>query len=149
MRVGFPSQNKVLPVLPSFSDGVTVVFTNGSYGVLHPGHVVFLEQAAALGDVLVVAVNSDASYERVKSRPVPIPFRDRALMIAALACVDYVVEMDDDTPHRLLRAITPDILVKSDSSPFPVGHEVVEGYGGRVVVLPAYGGYSTTKLLCI
>lgn len=123
------------------------VFTNGTYGLLHPGHVVLLEQAAAFGDVLVVAVNSDASYERVKKRLVPIPFRDRALMIAVLSCVDYVVEMEEDTPHALLRALTPEVLVKSDTSEYPVGHEIVTGYGGHVAVIASYGGYSTTHLL--
>lgn len=121
--------------------------TNGCYGLLHPGHVNFLGRAARIGDVLVVAVNSDASYERIRGRPAPIPFRDRAAMIAALACVDYVVEMEQDTPHELIKAIHPDVLVKSDTSPYPVGHEVVTGYGGNVVVLPGYGAYSTTEIL--
>ena len=125
------------------------VLSNGCFGLglSHPGHVIFLEQASSLAEVLVVAINSDASYARVKRRPVPIPFHDRARMIAALACVDYVVEMDEDTPHTILQALTPAVLVKSSSSEYPVGHEVVTGYGGQVIVLPSYGSYSTSEIL--
>ena len=91
----------------------TVVFTNGCFDLLHVGHVSYLSEAAALGDVLIVGVNSDASVRRLKgpSRPV-IGETDRAAMLAALACVRYVVVFDEDTPHRLLEAIRPDVLVK-------------------------------------
>ena len=116
--------------------GRTVVFTNGCFDLLHVGHVSYLSEAAKLGNTLIVGVNSDASVRRLKgsSRPV-IAESDRAAMLAALACVGYVVVFDEDTPHRLLEAIRPDVLVKGGTyTPSEVvGHEIVEAYGGTRV----------------
>jgi len=130
--------------------GKRVVLTNGCFDLLHVGHVSYLEEAAALGDVLIVAVNSDASVRRLKgpTRPV-IGQQDRAAMLAALACVDHVVVFDEDTPHVLLHAIRPDVLVKGGTyAPHEVvGHEVVEAYGGQVCVTGVVDGISTTRIV--
>jgi D-beta-D-heptose 7-phosphate kinase/D-beta-D-heptose 1-phosphate adenosyltransferase len=128
----------------------TVVFTNGCFDLLHVGHVSYLEEAAALGDVLVVGLNSDASVRRLKGPERPIVAeRDRAALLAALGCVDHVVLFEEDTPHRLLEAIRPDVLVKGGTYTVDqvVGHEIVERYGGRVCVASTQPGVSTTKLV--
>ncbi|HET6880297.1 MAG TPA: D-glycero-beta-D-manno-heptose 1-phosphate adenylyltransferase [Pirellulales bacterium] len=130
--------------------GATIVFTNGCFDLLHAGHVQLLEEARRLGDVLVVAVNSDASVRRLKgpTRPV-VREAERAAMLASLACVDFVVIFDEDTPHRLLEAIRPDVLVKGGTyrAEEVVGREIVEAYGGRVCVTSRIDGVSTTKLV--
>jgi len=131
--------------------GRRVVFTNGCFDLLHPGHVRYLEQARSLGDALIVGVNTDASVGRLEKglgRPVN-PEIDRAAVLAALACVDRVVLFPEDTPLELITALQPDILVKGgDYRPDEiVGREVVLARGGQVHVIPFFGGYSTTALL--
>ncbi|HWB10515.1 MAG TPA: bifunctional heptose 7-phosphate kinase/heptose 1-phosphate adenyltransferase [Pirellulales bacterium] len=130
--------------------GQTIVFTNGCFDLLHVGHVRLLEEASALGEVLVVAVNGDAGVRQLKgpARPI-ISAADRATIVAALGCVDYVLIFDDPTPHRLLEAIRPDVLVKGGTYTHDevVGHEIVEGYGGRVCVTSCIDGVSTTQIL--
>ena len=130
--------------------GRRVVFTNGCFDLLHPGHVRCLSQARALGDALVVAVNSDRSVRENKGggRPL-VPQQDRAEVLSALAAVDYVTIFDDSTPRALIALLLPDILVKgADWAPEQVaGREEVEAGGGRVVSIPLAPGYSTTKLL--
>lgn len=130
--------------------GEKIVFTNGCFDLLHVGHVSYLAEASALGKVLVVGVNSDASVRRLKgpSRPV-IGESDRAAMLAALACVGYVVVFDEDTPNLLLEAIRPDVLVKGGTyTPEQVvGHEIVAAYGGTVCVTGMVDGISTTNIL--
>jgi D-beta-D-heptose 7-phosphate kinase/D-beta-D-heptose 1-phosphate adenosyltransferase len=130
--------------------GRKIVFTNGCFDLLHVGHVTYLAEAAALGDVLVVGVNSDASVRQLKgpARPV-IGQSDRAAMLAALSCVDAVVVFDDSTPHRLLEALQPDVLVKGGTyAPSEVvGREVVEAYGGVVRVAGLVEGISTTRIV--
>lgn len=127
-----------------------VVFTNGCFDLLHPGHIRCLEQARALGDVLVVAVNSDASARQLKGdgRPV-VPQEERAEILAALAAVEYVVIFDEPTPHELIARLLPDVLVKGgDWGPNEiVGRAEVEAAGGRVVSIPVEPGYSTTGIL--
>jgi D-beta-D-heptose 7-phosphate kinase/D-beta-D-heptose 1-phosphate adenosyltransferase len=128
----------------------TIVFTNGCFDLLHVGHVSYLSEAAALGDALIVAVNSDASVHRLKGpgRPV-IGESDRAAMLAALACVRYVIVFDDETPRRLIEAIRPDVLVKGGTytTEEVVGHEIVEAYGGTVCVTGEVDGISTSNIL--
>lgn len=130
--------------------GARVVFTNGCFDLLHVGHVSYLTEAAALGDLLIVGVNSDASVRKLKGpeRPV-IGETDRAAMLAALACVEAVVVFDDDTPHRLLHAIRPNVLVKGGTyTPQEVvGREVVQAYGGQVLVTGMTDGISTTRII--
>jgi rfaE bifunctional protein nucleotidyltransferase chain/domain len=130
--------------------GEQVVFTNGVYDLLHRGHVEYLEEARALGDRLVVGVNSDASVHRLKGPERPIvPQRDRAALVAALACVDLVVVFDDDTPLRLIEAVQPDVLVKGAdwAADQIVGREVVEARGGRVERVALREGLSTSTLV--
>ncbi|MCA9510743.1 MAG: D-glycero-beta-D-manno-heptose 1-phosphate adenylyltransferase [Myxococcales bacterium] len=130
--------------------GERVVFTNGCFDWLHVGHVRSLEQARSLGDRLVVAVNSDASVRRLKGPTRPrVPARQRAEVLAALACVDWVVVFGADTPLRTIRALRPDVLAKGGDWALDaiVGREDVEGWGGRVVRLREVKGVRTTTLL--
>ena len=130
-------------------DGKRVVFTNGCYDLLHPGHVRLLEQARSLGDVLVLALNTDASVRKMKgpSRPL-VPEGDRAALVAALEAVDAVTLFDEETPRELIASLLPDVLVKgADWSHFIAGREEVEAAGGRVIALPLEPGYSTTAML--
>lgn len=136
-------------VKQSKGSGKRVVFTNGCFDLLHIGHVKHLQEAARLGDILVVAINSDAAVRRLKgtSRPL-IAQADRAAMLAALSCVNYVTVFDEPTPHHLLKLLEPDVLVKGGTYTLDqvVGHEVVESYGGQVCVTPPTPGVSTTLL---
>ena len=130
--------------------GERVVFTNGVFDLLHRGHVEYLEEAAALGDRLVVGVNADASVRRLKGPERPlVPEGERAEMIGALACVDLVAIFDEDTPERLIHEVAPDVLVKGgDWAPDRiVGREFVEARGGRVLTIPVREGHSTTRLV--
>jgi D-glycero-beta-D-manno-heptose 1-phosphate adenylyltransferase len=130
--------------------GDTIVFTNGVFDLLHPGHVRYLEVARSLGDALIVGVNGDASVRRNKgpSRPI-MPEHERAEMLAALASVDAVVIFDEDTPAEIITALQPDILVKGAdwAADQIVGRDTVEARGGRVVRVPVEQGYSTTTIL--
>jgi D-beta-D-heptose 7-phosphate kinase/D-beta-D-heptose 1-phosphate adenosyltransferase len=129
--------------------GKTVVLSNGCYDILHPGHVRLLERARSLGDVLILALNSDAGVGRLKGpgRPV-VGERDRCALAAALAAVDAVVVFGEDTPRELVAAVLPDILVKgADWAHWVAGREEVEAAGGRVVTLSLEPGYSTTAIV--
>ena len=129
--------------------GKVVVFTNGCYDILHPGHIRLLEQARSLGDLLILALNTDASVQRLKgpSRPL-ISEQERAAMALALEAVDAVTLFDEDTPRELIAAVLPDVLVKgADWSHFIAGREEVEAAGGRVMALPLEPGYSTTGIV--
>jgi rfaE bifunctional protein nucleotidyltransferase chain/domain len=130
-------------------EGKTVVFTNGCYDILHPGHIRLLEAARSLGDVLILALNTDASVERMKGPQRPlVNENDRAILAASLAAVDAVTLFDEDTPRELIAAILPDILVKgADWNHFVAGREEVENSGGRVVTLPLEPGFSTSNLV--
>ena len=128
--------------------GKTVVFTNGCYDLLHPGHIRLLERARGLGDRLILALNTDASVARLKgpSRPL-IPEQERAQMAMALAAVDAVTFFDEDTPRELIAEVLPDILLKgADWAHFIAGREEVEAAGGRVLALPLEPGFSTTNI---
>lgn len=130
--------------------GQRVVFTNGCFDLLHPGHVRYLEQARSLGDALIVAINSDASVRRLKGPTRPLlPEADRARVLAALAAVDFVTVFSDDTPYALIQALEPDVLVKGGDWRVRdiVGGDLVRSYGGRVLSLPYLPGYSTTALV--
>jgi rfaE bifunctional protein nucleotidyltransferase chain/domain len=133
------------------AQGQKVVFTNGCFDLLHPGHVRYLEQARSLGDGLIVGVNTDASVQRLAKgagRPVT-PEGDRARVLAALSCVDQVVLFGEDTPLELITALKPDVLVKGGDYALHeiVGREVVLARGGRVLALPLVPGYATTTLI--
>lgn len=127
----------------------TVVFTNGVFDILHRGHIAYLNAARALGDRLIIGLNTDASVRRLKpGRPI-VTESDRAYVLAGLACVDAVTLFDDDTPASLIQAIVPDVLVKGgDYTPDAVvGRDVVESNGGRLVLIPFVHGNSTTNIL--
>lgn len=131
------------------AEGRTVVFTNGCYDILHPGHVRLLERARALGDALVLALNTDDSVQRLKglSRPI-LTEAERVRLAVHLAAVDAVTLFDEDTPRELIAAVLPDVLVKgADWAHFIAGREEVEAAGGRVEALPLEPGYSTTNLV--
>ena len=128
--------------------GETIAFTNGCFDLLHMGHVHYLQQARELGSCLIVAINSDASVRRVKgpTRPV-IGQLERAGMLAALECVDYVTIFDEETPMELLQLLRPDVLVKGGTTPVVVGKELVESYGGKVTTMDLVAGLSTTEII--
>jgi D-glycero-beta-D-manno-heptose 1-phosphate adenylyltransferase len=131
-------------------NGRRVVFTNGCFDLLHPGHIRALELARELGDILIVGLNSDASVRKLKGpgRPV-IPERERAEILAALEPVDAVVIFDELTPREVIARLLPDVLVKGGDWPGDqiVGREEVEAAGGRVVSIPVVPGYSTSAIL--
>jgi rfaE bifunctional protein nucleotidyltransferase chain/domain len=144
-RTEFPPERKRLAAA-----GLKLVFTNGCFDLLHLGHIEYLEKARALGDRLMVAINTDASVQAMKGagRPI-IPEAERAEVLAALACVDYVTVFDEPTPREIIRAVLPDILAKgSDWAPDAiVGREEVEAAGGRVVSIDFIPGYSTSTII--
>ncbi len=130
-------------------DGKIVVFTNGCYDILHPGHIRLLEKARSLGDILILALNTDASVARLKgpTRPL-IPERERAQMALALEAVDAVTFFDEDTPRELIAEVLPDILIKgADWAHFIAGREEVEAAGGKVMAVALEPGYSTTNIV--
>jgi len=128
----------------------TVVFTNGVFDLLHPGHVRYLADARRQGDALIVGLNSDRSVRAIKgpARPI-VPEAERAEVLAALACVDAVCVFDQQTPHEIISRLQPDVLVKGAdwAATEIVGRDVVEARGGRVVRIPFAEGYSTTKII--
>jgi rfaE bifunctional protein nucleotidyltransferase chain/domain len=132
------------------AEGKRVVFTNGVFDLLHPGHVRLLQHARRLGDALIVGINSDRSVAANKGpdRPV-VPEGERAEVLAALACVDWVVVFDEPTPHALIARLQPDVLVKGAdwAEDAIVGRDLVEARGGRVVLVPVERGYSTTAIV--
>jgi rfaE bifunctional protein nucleotidyltransferase chain/domain len=131
--------------------GEKIVFTNGVFDLIHPGHIELLQFARAQGDILVVGVNDDASVRRLKGEKRPIfPLAERLEVLAALECVDYVVSFGEDTPLELIQALGPiDVLVKGgDYAPVEVvGKKEVEGWGGRLCLFKLAGNYSTSALI--
>ena len=130
--------------------GKRIVFTNGCYDLLHAGHLSLLHSAARLGDVLVLAINSDASVRRLKGPERPlVPQAERAALLAALACVDAVTVFDEDTPLQTIQTVRPHVLVKGAdyTAEQVVGREVVEALGGRVALVPLLPQKSTSALV--
>lgn len=140
----------ILLVAAAKRNGRRIVFTNGCFDLLHPGHIRLLEEARSLGDVLVLCLNNDRSVRENKGpgRPI-VPEAERAEIAAALAAVDYVVLFGEVTPREIIAQVSPDVLVKgNDWGPGEiVGREEVESAGGRVVSLPLEPGYSTSSLI--
>lgn len=131
-------------------EGKKLVFTNGCFDIIHRGHVDYLNRAKALGDYLVVALNSDDSVRRLKGEGRPInKLEDRAYVIANLKAVDFVVSFNEDTPFEIISAIVPDVLVKGGdwSVDQIVGRDIVEANGGKVLSLPYVENYSTTSII--
>jgi len=132
------------------SEGKKIVFTNGCFDLLHPGHIDYLEKAAAHGDAFIIGLNDDNSIRRLKGARRPInPLKDRMIMLSALRAVDLVVPFSEDTPLNLISALLPDILIKGgDYQPDDiVGASEVRGNGGEVLVIPFVDGYSSSKLI--
>lgn len=132
------------------AEGERVVFTNGCFDLMHVGHVKILHEAAALGDRLVVGINSDASVRRLKGKERPIiPEHERLGLMAALECVDMVVLFEEDTPRELISALRPDVLVKGGDYTVEtvVGHDLVAQWGGEVAIVPLLDGKSTSSLI--
>jgi rfaE bifunctional protein nucleotidyltransferase chain/domain len=135
---------------PQKRNGRRVVFTNGCFDLLHPGHIRSLEQARELGDALIAGLNSDASVRQLKGEGRPVlPERERAEILAALESVDAVIIFDDLTPREVIARLLPDVLVKGGdwAGDKIVGREEVEAAGGRVVSAPVVPGFSTTDIL--
>jgi rfaE bifunctional protein nucleotidyltransferase chain/domain len=132
------------------ASGQTIVFTNGVFDLLHPGHLRYLQHARQLGDALIVGINSDRSVRAVKGPDRPItPETERAEILAALECVDAVTIFDEETPFAIISAIQPDVLVKGAdwAADAIVGRDVVEARGGRVVRANVQEGYSTSSMI--
>jgi rfaE bifunctional protein nucleotidyltransferase chain/domain len=130
--------------------GKKIVFTNGCFDILHPGHTRYLWAARQLGDYLVVAVNSDRSVREIKGEGRPVtPQEERTEVLAALSSVDGVVVFDEDTPLKVIRHLMPDVLVKGGDWPEDkiIGADVVKGAGGEVKSIPFVSGYSTTVII--
>ncbi len=127
-----------------------VVFTNGCFDILHRGHIHVLQSARSFGDKLVVGLNSDASVKRLKGEERPFNNeKDRAVLLAALSCVDAVVLFEEDTPIQLIKSLLPEVLVKGGDYRIEdiVGAAEVKSNGGQIVVVPFLDGYSTTAVL--
>ena len=130
--------------------GRRIVFTNGVFDILHPGHLRYLQAARAHGDLLIVGLNSDASVRRNKGPGRPVnPQDERAELLAALTCVDAVSIFDDETPADIIRRVQPDVLVKGADWPADqiVGRDTVEARGGKVILEPVEQGYSTSGII--
>lgn len=131
-------------------EGKRVVFTNGCFDLLHPGHLHYLMDARRLGDLLIVGVNSDESIRKIKGENRPLtPQQDRLEMLAGLECVDFVTLFDETDPYRLISLLKPNVLVKGGDWGVDriVGKDLVEKEGGKVVSVPLTPGYSTTRLI--
>jgi D-beta-D-heptose 7-phosphate kinase/D-beta-D-heptose 1-phosphate adenosyltransferase len=131
-------------------DSQRVVFTNGCFDLIHPGHISYLREARSLGDLLIVAINSDASIQRIKgpSRPI-LSENERAIVLAAMEMVNYVTIFDEETPHKVISEILPNVLVKGGDWSIDkiVGRQEVEANGGMVRSLPYVTGASTTDII--
>lgn len=130
--------------------GGVIVFTNGCFDLLHAGHVVYLQKAKALGDMLVVGINTDESVRQIKGPRRPInPLEERALVLSGLSSVDLIIPFEEPTPYSLIALIQPDVLVKGEDweDSQIVGRDLVEGREGKVVRLPVKEGISTTEII--
>ena len=147
----FLEPTKLAAVLQNLKNqGKKVVFTNGVFDLLHLGHVTYLQKAREQGDILVVGLNSDASVKRIKGPLKPLlPLAERAEMLSALACVDFVTFFEEDDPFNVVKTIKPDILVKGGDWAVDkiIGGDLVQSWGGKVMNIPVVEGRSTTNLI--
>ena len=151
MKQKIRARRELLRIIKNLkAKGKRIVFTNGCFDLLHIGHVHYLEKAKALGDVLVVGVNSDSSVRKLKGPKRPIlPEEERAGILSGLGCVDYIIIFSEIDPLKLITSLRPDVLVKGGdwTKEQTVGKEVVERSGGEVVILPFVKGASTSNLI--
>jgi rfaE bifunctional protein nucleotidyltransferase chain/domain len=147
----FFEPSKLAPILQALQEqGKKVVFTNGVFDLLHLGHVTYLKEARAQGDLLVVALNSDASVKRIKGPLKPlIPLAERAEMLLALDCVDYATSFEEADPFNVIQALQPDVLVKGGDWALDkiIGGDLVKARGGKVMNIPVVEGRSTTNVI--
>ena len=147
----FLEPTKLEPVLKTLkSQGKKIVFTNGVFDLLHLGHVTYLREARKKGDCLVVGLNSDASVKRIKGPLKPLlPLAERAEMLLALDCVDYVTFFEEDDPYNIIQILKPDVLVKGGDWALDkiIGGDLVQSWGGKVMNIPVVPGRSTTNLI--
>ena len=147
----FLEPTKLAPVLKNLQkQGQKVVFTNGVFDLLHLGHVTYLKEARKQGDLLVVGLNGDASVKRVKGPLKPLlPLEERAEMLLALDCVDYVSFFDEDNPYHIIKTLHPEVLVKGGDWALDkiIGADLVQSWGGKVMNIPVVPGRSTTNLI--
>lgn len=145
------SLSRLKGVVKSFKNrGKKIIFTNGCFDILHPGHVSYLQKAKERNSILIVGLNSDSSVRRIKGKPRPLnSSRERAKVLASLAYIDFVVIFNEDTPLKLIKALKPDVLVKGADwkGKKVVGQEIVEAYGGKVKLVKYLKKYSTTKII--
>lgn len=147
----FVSRSEAVPIVDETRKrGGVIVFTNGCFDLLHSGHVVYLQNAKALGDLLVVAINSDESVREIKGPRRPInPLEERALVLSGLSSVDLIIPFEEPTPYPLIAMVQPDVLVKGGdwAESDIVGRDLVEARGGKVVRLSLREGISTTEII--
>lgn len=137
---------KLKEILNKKNNGKKIVFTNGCFDILHRGHVEYLQKAKGLGDLLVLGLNSDSSVKRLKGESRPINNeKDRAIILSALECVDYIIIFDEDTPLELIKNLKPDILVKGGD--YKIENVVGREYAKETVLIDFVDGYSTTKII--
>lgn len=137
---------KLKEILNKKNNGKKIVFTNGCFDILHRGHVEYLQKAKELGDLLVLGLNSDSSVKRLKGESRPINNeKDRAIILSALECVDYIIIFDEDTPLELIKNLKPDILVKGGD--YKIENVVGREYAKETVLIDFVDGYSTTKII--
>ncbi len=137
---------KLKEILNKKNNGKKIVFTNGCFDILHRGHVEYLQKAKELGDLLVLGLNSDSSVKRLKGESRPINNeKDRAIILSALECVDYIIIFDEDTPFELIKNLKPDILVKGGD--YKIENVVGREYAKETVLIDFVDGYSTTKII--
>ncbi len=151
MKQKIKERKKLLGIVKELrAKGKRIVFTNGCFDLLHIGHIRYLEKAKAMGDVLIVGVNSDSSVRKLKGPQRPIlPEKERTEILSGLGCVDYVTLFNEMDPLKLITSLHPDVLVKGGdwTKEQIVGREVVEGSGGEVVIIPFVGRASTSNLI--
>jgi D-beta-D-heptose 7-phosphate kinase/D-beta-D-heptose 1-phosphate adenosyltransferase len=144
------TREELARILESIRKEKVVVFTNGCFDLIHRGHVEYLSFSKSLGDILVVGLNTDESVQRLKGAGRPLnKLEDRATVLSAMEMVDFVVPFHEDTPYELITLLRPDIIVKGgDYAPEEVvGRDVVESYGGKVIIAPLIKGYSTSEII--
>jgi len=135
---------------PKFREGKKIVFTNGCFDLLHRGHIYYLAKARALGDVLVIGLNSDSSVSRLKGEGRPVNVQNaRAEVLGALGMVDHIIIFEEDTPLNLIKLVRPDLLIKGGDYKAEeiVGYEEVISWGGEVLTIPTMEGYSSTSII--
>jgi rfaE bifunctional protein nucleotidyltransferase chain/domain len=145
------SRQKLLSLIQKLkTEGKRIIFTNGCFDILHPGHIDYLKKTKELGDILIVGINSDESIKKIKQQNRPInKLLDRMIVLNSIKYVDYVVPFDEETPENLIKIIKPDVLTKGGdwNKKDVVGSDFVKSYGGKVAIIPYIKDKSTTNII--